>query len=179
MRGKKCDDHCSVQRRSQADSYSDSRHRRHNVSPCEPVAISVEFNEEMHVVLRTEASLSFTSSATCFTSVQADGKRRSKMTEMKSEEFEYRCGFVALLGRPNVGKSSLINTLLKEKVAAVSSKPQTIGTPYGIMTTAKEQGVFVDTPGIHKPKNVLGDFMLNEAEKALSQVDLICSWSRP
>ncbi len=97
------------------------------------------------------------------------------MTEMKSEEFEYRCGFVALLGRPNVGKSSLINTLLKEKVAAVSSKPQTTRNAIRcIMTTAKEQIIFVDTPGIHKPKNVLGDFMLNEAEKALSQVDLIC-----
>jgi len=97
------------------------------------------------------------------------------MADKKSEDLEYRCGFVALLGRPNVGKSSLINTLLKEKVAAVSSKPQTTRNAIRcILTTEKEQIIFVDTPGIHKPKNVLGDYMVNEAGKALAQVDLIC-----
>lgn len=93
----------------------------------------------------------------------------------KEEEQGYRCGFVALLGRPNVGKSSIINTLLKEKIAAVSSKPQTTRNAIRcILTTEKEQIIFVDTPGIHKPKHVLGDFMMNEAAKVLSQVDLIC-----
>ena len=98
------------------------------------------------------------------------------MTDKKiTEESSYKCGFVALLGRPNVGKSSIINTLLKEKVAAVSPKPQTTRNAIRcILTTEKEQIIFVDTPGIHKPKNVLGDFMINEASKALSQVDLIC-----
>lgn len=97
------------------------------------------------------------------------------MKDDKNQEIEYRCGFVALLGRPNVGKSSIINTLLKEKVAAVSSKPQTTRNAIRcILTTEKEQIIFVDTPGIHKPKNILGDFMVNEAAKALSQVDLIC-----
>ncbi len=92
-----------------------------------------------------------------------------------NEEHEYRCGFVALLGRPNVGKSSIINTLLKEKVAAVSSKPQTTRNAIRcILTTEKEQIIFVDTPGIHKPKHVLGDFMVKEAAKTLSQVDVIC-----
>lgn len=92
-----------------------------------------------------------------------------------NEEQEYRCGFVALLGRPNVGKSSIINTLLKEKVAAVSSKPQTTRNAIRcIFTTKKEQIIFVDTPGIHKPKHVLGDFMVREATKALSQVDIVC-----
>ncbi|MBP8683950.1 MAG: GTPase Era [Synergistaceae bacterium] len=94
---------------------------------------------------------------------------------IKNEDQEYRCGFVALLGRPNVGKSSIINTLLKEKVAAVSSKPQTTRNAIRcILTTGKEQIIFVDTPGIHKPKHVLGDFMVKEASKTLSQVDLIC-----
>jgi GTP-binding protein Era len=80
---------------------------------------------------------------------------------IKNEDQEYRCGFVALLGRPNVGKSSIINTLLKEKVAAVSSKPQTTRNAIRcILTTGKEQIIFVDTPGIHKPKHVLGDFMV-------------------
>ena len=97
------------------------------------------------------------------------------MTDKKHEDLEYRCGFVALLGRPNVGKSSLINTLLKEKVAAVSSKPQTTRNAIRcILTTEREQIIFVDTPGIHKPKHVLGDFMVNEAGKALTQVDLVC-----
>jgi len=92
-----------------------------------------------------------------------------------NEEHEYRCGFVALLGRPNVGKSSIINTLLKEKVAAVSSKPQTTRNAIRcILTTEKEQIIFVDTPGIHKPKHVLGNFMVKEAAKTLSQVDVIC-----
>lgn len=91
------------------------------------------------------------------------------------DEQEYRCGLVALLGRPNVGKSSIINTLLKEKVAAVSSKPQTTRNAIRcILTTEKEQIIFVDTPGIHKPKHVLGNFMVKEAAKTLSQVDLVC-----
>ena len=80
-----------------------------------------------------------------------------------------------MLGRPNVGKSSIINALLDEKVAAVSEKPQTTRNAIRcIYTTNNEQIVFVDTPGIHKPKHALGDFMLKEAENALSQVDLVC-----
>lgn len=97
------------------------------------------------------------------------------MTNERDEKEAYRCGFVALVGRPNVGKSSIINTLLKEKVAAVSSKPQTTRNAIRcILTTEKEQIIFVDTPGIHKPKHILGDFMVGEAARALSQVDLIC-----
>lgn len=80
-----------------------------------------------------------------------------------------------MLGRPNVGKSSIINALLDEKVAAVSEKPQTTRNAIRcIYTTDKEQIVFLDTPGIHKPKHALGDFMLKEAENALAQVDLVC-----
>lgn len=95
------------------------------------------------------------------------------MTDIKEKGF--KSGFVALLGRPNVGKSSIINALLKEKVAAVSSKPQTTRNAVRcIFTTDREQIVFVDTPGIHKPQHMLGDFMLKEANKALSQVDVVC-----
>ena len=87
----------------------------------------------------------------------------------------YRSGCVALLGRPNVGKSSLINALIGEKVAAVSSKPQTTRNAIRcIYTTDREQIVIVDTPGIHKPKHALGDFMMQEAEEALGQVDAVC-----
>ena len=95
--------------------------------------------------------------------------------KIDNEVSVYRCGFVALVGRPNVGKSSIINTLLKEKVAAVSSKPQTTRNAVRcILTTEKEQIIFVDTPGIHEPRHHLGSFMLNEANRALSQVDIIC-----
>lgn len=87
----------------------------------------------------------------------------------------FRSGFVALLGRPNVGKSSIINALLKEKVAAVSPKPQTTRNAVRcIYTTENEQIVFVDTPGIHKPQHALGDFMMQEATDALGQVDAVC-----
>lgn len=92
---------------------------------------------------------------------------------MSSEH--YKSGFVALLGRPNVGKSSIINALLGEKVAAVSPKPQTTRNAVRcIYTTDREQIIFVDTPGIHTPKHALGDFMMKEAEEALMQVDAIC-----
>lgn len=87
----------------------------------------------------------------------------------------YRSGFVSILGKPNVGKSSLINSLLKEKVAAVSSKPQTTRNAVRvILTTDEAQIVFVDTPGIHKPKHALGEFMMQEAEGAMGSVDAIC-----
>ena len=87
----------------------------------------------------------------------------------------FKSGFVALLGRPNVGKSTIINSLLREKVAAVSPKPQTTRNAVRcIFTSDDEQIVFVDTPGIHAPKNALGDFMMKEADDALGQVDAVC-----
>ncbi|MEG1602114.1 MAG: GTPase Era [Cloacibacillus sp.] len=92
-----------------------------------------------------------------------------------SEEKKFRSGFAALLGRPNVGKSSIINALIKEKVAAVSPKPQTTRNAVRcIYTNADEQIVFVDTPGIHVPRHALGEFMMKEAEEALGQVDVVC-----
>lgn len=87
----------------------------------------------------------------------------------------YRSGFVALMGRPNVGKSSIINALIREKVAAVSPKPQTTRNAVRcIYSTQEEQIVFVDTPGIHDPKHALGEFMVKEALDVLSQVDAVC-----
>ena len=92
-----------------------------------------------------------------------------------SEDKKFRSGFAALLGRPNVGKSSIINALLKEKVAAVSPKPQTTRNAVRcIYTSEDEQIVFVDTPGIHVPQHALGDFMMKEAEESLMLVDAVC-----
>lgn len=86
----------------------------------------------------------------------------------------YKSGFVTLIGRPNVGKSTLMNYLIGQKIAITSNKPQTtrnrIQTVY---TCEKGQIVFVDTPGIHKAKNKLGEYMVNVAQRTLNEVDVI------
>lgn len=82
--------------------------------------------------------------------------------------------FAALIGRPNVGKSTLLNHLLGEKVSIVSNKPQTTRTKItGILTKDETQYVFLDTPGIHKPQNKLGSFMVKEANNAVGDVDVV------
>ena len=82
--------------------------------------------------------------------------------------------FVSLIGRPNVGKSTLLNAIVGQKVAAVSKKPQTTRTRItGIHTNGCEQYVFVDTPGLHKPKNKLGEFMVNAAATAIPDTDAV------
>ena len=87
---------------------------------------------------------------------------------------QYKSGFVTLIGRPNVGKSTLMNHLIGQKIAITSNKPQTtrhrIQTVY---TCEKGQIVFVDTPGIHKAKNKLGEYMVNVAERTVNEVDAV------
>lgn len=86
----------------------------------------------------------------------------------------YKSGFVTLIGRPNVGKSTLMNQLIGQKIAITSNKPQTTRNRIQTVYTSEEgQIVFVDTPGIHKAKNKLGDYMVNVAERTLSEVDVI------
>ena len=92
-----------------------------------------------------------------------------------SEQSVFKFGFVVLLGRPNVGKSSLINALLREKVAAVSDKPQTTRNAVRcIHSTETAQIVFVDTPGVHTPRHALGNYMMHEVEEALQEVNAVC-----
>ncbi len=87
---------------------------------------------------------------------------------------DFRTGIIAILGKPNVGKSTLVNTLLGQKIAAVSPRPQTTRRrQLGILTTADAQLVFVDTPGVHTPRHKLGQFFNQEAEEALDGVDII------
>lgn len=86
----------------------------------------------------------------------------------------FKSGFISIMGRPNAGKSTLLNALLGEKIAAVSSKPQTTRTQItGVLTHDDCQFIFVDTPGIHKPKNKLGKFMMKEAASSCDESDAL------
>ena len=86
----------------------------------------------------------------------------------------YKSGFVTLIGRPNVGKSTLMNHLIGQKIAITSNKPQTTRNRIQtVLTTEEGQIVFVDTPGIHKAKNKLGTYMVNVAERTLNEVDVV------
>ena len=86
----------------------------------------------------------------------------------------YKSGFVAIIGRPNVGKSTFLNRVIGQKIAIMSDKPQTTRNKIqGVYTTDDAQIIFIDTPGIHKPKHKLGDFMVKVAQSALQEVDLI------
>ena len=87
---------------------------------------------------------------------------------------DFKSGFVTLIGRPNVGKSTLMNYLIGQKIAITSNIPQTTRNRIQtVLTTDEGQIVFVDTPGIHKAKNKLGEYMVNVAEKTLNEVDVV------
>ena len=99
---------------------------------------------------------------------------------MMDEKKDYKSGFVALIGRPNVGKSTLLNFLVGQKVAIMSPQPQTTRNKIsGIYTDDQEQIVFIDTPGIHKPKNKLDDFMDKSSYSALDVVDVVLFMVEP
>ena len=88
--------------------------------------------------------------------------------------YQYKSGFVAVMGRPNVGKSTLVNALLGQKIAAVSPRPQTTRKhQLGILTLENAQIVFVDTPGVHRPRHKLGERMNEEAQDALMHCELV------
>ena len=86
----------------------------------------------------------------------------------------FKSGFATLIGRPNVGKSTLMNRLIGQKIAITSNKPQTTRNRIQtVLTTEDGQIVFVDTPGIHKAKNKLGEYMVHVAERSLNEVDVV------
>jgi len=90
------------------------------------------------------------------------------------EDRKHKAGFATLIGRPNVGKSTLMNALIGQKIAITSNKPQTTRNRIQTVYTGDEgQIVFLDTPGIHKAKNKLGDYMVRVAERTLSEVDVV------
>lgn len=86
----------------------------------------------------------------------------------------YKSGFISIIGRPNVGKSTFLNRVVGQKIAIMSDKPQTTRNKVqGVVTTEESQMIFIDTPGIHKPKHKLGDFMMKVARNTLKEVDLV------
>lgn len=107
-----------------------------------------------------------------------DDVERTPETQMfapNTEEVAFRSGFVALVGKPNVGKSTLLNAFLGRKITIVSPKPHTTRIPVrGILTTPAAQLIFVDTPGIHDPRNKLGSFMVDQAQRAIPDADVVC-----
>src|SRR5690606_11074900 len=86
----------------------------------------------------------------------------------------FKSGFISIIGRPNVGKSTFLNRVIEQKIAIMSDKPQTTRNKVqGVLTTNDAQFIFIDTPGIHKPKHKLGDFMMKVAQNTLKEVDVI------
>ncbi|WP_210469016.1 GTPase Era [Sporosarcina sp. 6E9] len=93
---------------------------------------------------------------------------------MQERSNTFKSGFIAIVGRPNVGKSTFLNHVVGQKIAIMSDKPQTTRNKVqGVVTTDDSQLIYIDTPGIHKPKHKLGDFMLKVARNTLREVDII------
>ncbi|MCX7694547.1 MAG: GTPase Era [Caloramator sp.] len=93
---------------------------------------------------------------------------------------DFKSGYVTIVGRPNVGKSTLINSIMGEKLLITSNKPQTTrNTIQAILTKENYQIVFMDTPGLHKPKHKLGEYMVKVAQSTISQVDVIVFVTTP
>lgn len=98
----------------------------------------------------------------------------TQFDDLMNNDRQIKSGFVTLIGRPNVGKSTLMNKIIGQKIAITSNKPQTTRNRIQTVYTSDEgQIIFLDTPGIHKAKNKLGEYMVNVAERTLKEVDVI------
>ncbi|WP_062104651.1 GTPase Era [Bacillus niameyensis] len=96
------------------------------------------------------------------------------MSNQHLDNEKFKSGFISIIGRPNVGKSTFLNRVIGQKIAIMSDKPQTTRNKVqGVLTTNDSQMIFIDTPGIHKPKHKLGDFMMKIAMNSLKEIDMI------
>src|SRR3954466_2541427 len=96
------------------------------------------------------------------------------MLNNESSNKGYKSGFISIIGRPNVGKSTFLNRVIGQKIAIMSDKAQTTRNKIqGVLSLSDAQMIFIDTPGIHKPKHKLGDFMMKVAQNTLKEVDVI------
>src|SRR6266508_4590129 len=96
------------------------------------------------------------------------------MVPTMADKEDFKSGFISIIGRPNVGKSTLLNALLGEKIAIISNKPQTTRNRIlGILSRPRAQLVFMDTPGIHKPMHKMNEVMVKTALQTCNEVDLI------
>lgn len=103
-----------------------------------------------------------------------NNKSTNDIEKIDLSEKQVKSGFVTLIGRPNVGKSTLMNKIIGQKIAITSNKPQTTRNRIQTVYTSKEgQIIFLDTPGIHKAKNKLGEYMVNVAERTINDVDVV------
>src|SRR5690606_10424455 len=101
-------------------------------------------------------------------------RSRRRIWKMLNNREGYKSGFISIIGRTNVGKSTCLNRVVGQKIAIMSDKPHaTRKKVQGVVTTEDSQMVFIDTPGIHKPKHKLGDFMMKVAKNTLKEVDLV------
>ena len=168
----------SMERASeQADEYGHSLEREVGFLCCHSMLHLLGFDHE------TSKEDEIYMNDTCEEILSSLGLPRVKDEAEEAEEVpekptvdvkDMRTCFVSIMGRPNVGKSTLLNRLIGEKIAAVSKKPQTTRTRVtGICTRGAEQYVFIDTPGLHKPKNKLGEYMVDAAKSALPDADVV------
>ena len=101
-----------------------------------------------------------------------------RILHMQQNNNTFKSGFISIIGRPNVGKSTFLNHVVGQKIAIMSDKPQTTRNKVqGVVTTDDSQLIFIDTPGIHKPKHKLGDFMVKVARNTLRKSTSLCLWS--
>ncbi|MBA3468759.1 MAG: GTPase Era [Herpetosiphonaceae bacterium] len=136
----------------------------------------VDFDEEFDADADDAAADDQIDSEAVITAAQPrDQRPRDPGVAATLSDENVRSGFVALIGKPNVGKSTLLNAYLGQKVSIVSPKPQTTRVPVrGILNGPEAQIVFVDTPGIHQPRHKLGSFMVDMARRAIPNADVLC-----
>lgn len=164
---------CAEQAIRQAEEYGHSVEREIGFLTCHGMLHLLGFD---HIDEEGEAEMNELSeeilSAVGY--VREGSPENVKHTETENKNKDFRSGFVAVMGKPNAGKSTLINTIVGEKVAIVSWKPQTTRNKIlGIYNEKSCQIIFIDTPGLHKPKNHLGEYMMKTASTALDGVDCV------